>query len=83
MILCFYEDGKKKNALGIMTNAPNAQAMRFFIFRFFYVSMPGVGLHLKSLQNEASTPLKRAALLSEDLISQRDPLGLLEALKSP
>ena len=83
MDLCFYVVGKNKIALGIMTNAPNAQAMRFFIFRFFYVSMPAVGLHPKSLKNEASTPLKRAALLSVDLISQRDPLGLLEALKSP
>jgi hypothetical protein len=49
VVLCFYVVGKNKNALGIMTNAPNAQAMRFFIFLFFYVSMPAVGLHPKSL----------------------------------
>jgi hypothetical protein len=41
--LCFYVVGKNKNALGIMTNAPNAQAMRVFIFHFFLVSMLAVG----------------------------------------
>ena len=65
-VLCFYVVGKNKNALGIGLNAPNAQATRIFIFHFFYVSMPSVGLHPKSLKNEARTPLKQAALLSVD-----------------
>ena len=84
-VICFYVVGKNKNALGIGLNAPNAQATRIFIFLFFYVSMPAVGLHTKFLKNEASTstPLKQAFLLSVHLISQMGPLGLLEALKSP
>ena len=84
-VVYFYVVGKNKNALGIGLNASNAQAMRTFIFHFFYVSvsMPAVGLDPKCLQNEASAPLKQAALLSVDLISQMGPLGLLEALKSP
>ena len=51
-VLCFYVVGKNKNALGIGLNAPNAQAMRIFIFHFFYVSMPAVGFthaHLKKV----------------------------------
>ncbi len=82
-VLCFYVVGKNKNALGIGLNAPNAQAMRIFVFHFFYVSMPAVGLDPKCLQNEASAPPKQAALLSVHLISQMGPLGLLEAPKSP
>jgi hypothetical protein len=42
-VLYFYVDAKKKNALGIMTNAPNAQAMRVFIFHFFLASMLAAG----------------------------------------
>ena len=82
-VLCFYVVGKNKKALGIGLNAPNAQATRIFIFHFFYVSLPAVGLHPKCLKNEASAQLKQAFLLPVHSISQMDPLGLLEALKSP
>ena len=82
-VLCFYVVGKNKNALGIGLNTPNAQAMRIFIFHFFYVSMPAVGFDSKCLQNEASAPLKRVLLLSVNSISSVDPQGLLEAIKSP
>ena len=65
-VLCFYVVGGNKNALGIGLNAPNAKAMRVFIFHFFYVSMPAVGLDPKCPQNEASAPLKQALMLSVD-----------------
>jgi hypothetical protein len=49
-----------------MTNAPNAQAMRVFIFHFFLVSMLAVGCAWKSLKNQARTPLWCPQVLAVD-----------------
>jgi hypothetical protein len=62
--LCFYVVGNNKNALEMGLNAPNAQAMRIFIFHFFYVSMLAVNFDSKCLQNEASAPLNQVPVLS-------------------